>query len=95
MRIKLNQGNCKAVTGIPAAQVITTPGVTGMGASQVIVCVSALDSHGLPDVVASVRLSVAEARDLAARLIATADEADSLLANPTDDAVMSGQKGQS
>jgi hypothetical protein len=65
-------------TGIPAAQVTAVPGVTGAGASQVTINVSAFNSHSIPTVVAGLRLSTWEARDLAARIEIAADEADAL-----------------
>jgi len=76
----------KAPTGIPAAQVAVSPSVTSMGASQVIVNISALDHHSFPEMIASLRLSAAEARDLAARIATMADKADDLVANPPVDA---------
>jgi hypothetical protein len=64
------------VTGIPAAQVATSPGVTDQGMPQVMSVVSALDTHGFPVVVASLRMSSSEARAVAARMVAAADEAE-------------------
>lgn len=54
------------VSGIPAARVASAPGVTDEGAGQVTIVISALDAHGFPTVVTSLRLSLTEARAHAA-----------------------------
>lgn len=68
----------KKVSGIPTATVAVSPGKTDAGTAQVT---AFLSSHaGVDnDVVASLRLSPAEARDLAARLVASADAADAMV----------------
>jgi len=70
------------VTGIPAAQVASSPGVTDQGMPQVMTMISALDVFGIPSVVASLRMSATEARDVAARIVAAAIEAERLARCP-------------
>ncbi len=70
------------VSGIPAARVASSPGVTDQGMAQVMTVISALDVYDIPTVVASLRMSITEARDVAARIVAAADEADRLAALP-------------
>lgn len=52
------------VTGIPAARVAVSPGVTDQGMGQVMAVISALDAYDCPTVVASLRLSLDEANEL-------------------------------
>ncbi len=66
----------KKVTGIPNALVAVSSGTTNLGASQVVVFLSAVDAYKMAEVVSSLRLSSAEARDLAVRLVAAADKGD-------------------
>lgn len=63
------------VAGIPTAQVAVSPGVTDLGAGQINAVISALDAHGFPTVVASLRCSLNETRELIAQLAAALFEA--------------------
>lgn len=66
------------VSGIPSAHVAVSPGVTDHGMPQVTALISAIDAYDFPTVVASLRMSSAEAREVAARLLRDADAADRL-----------------
>lgn len=66
------------VSGIPSARVAVSPGVTDYGMPQVTALISAVDTYDMPTVVASLRMSSAEAREVAARLLRDADAADCL-----------------
>lgn len=79
MRIKMN--NAK-VAGIPEAEVAVSPMALDNGMPQVFVGISAVATH-VKDAVGSLRLSPAEARDLAARLVAVAEQAESLARTPS------------
>lgn len=57
------------------ASVATAPGVTDLGASQVTAFIQAHDTYS-KSVLATLSLSTKEARELGARLIKTADDAD-------------------
>ncbi len=70
----------KKVTGIPDARLAIAPGVSDLGAPGVTANISALDAHGFPEAVATLRLSPDEARDLAARLVEGAAVAESIAA---------------
>jgi len=70
----------KKPTGIPFAKAAVSPGVNPMGAATVLAHLSAVDAHGMSDVCALLGLSSAEARDIAARFVRAADEADALAA---------------
>lgn len=65
----------KKPTGIPECSVACSPGVTDDGARQVAMTIVAHDAHGIGTGVGRVVLSVAEARDLAARLVMAAEVA--------------------
>lgn len=73
MYIKINK--TKGITGIPVARVAVAHGRLDSGADQITVFLSAEDSSGIAQVVASLRLSPKEARELAARLSAEAGKA--------------------
>lgn len=68
----------KMVKGIPTAEIATSPGVQDSGAPQVTSFINAIDCYDQRAVVASLRMSTAEARDYAARLIDAADKADAM-----------------
>lgn len=64
------------VSGVPSACVAVSPGVTDQGMPQVTALISAIDAHDFPVMVASLRMSSAEAREIAASLLRDADAAD-------------------
>jgi hypothetical protein len=66
----------KKLKGIPNARAIVSSGETSLGARQVVLHIDALDAYAIPEAVASLRLSVAEAEDLAARIVAAARRHD-------------------
>jgi hypothetical protein len=66
--------HCK-VPSIPSARVVVSHGSSDAGVHGVTAFISAFDAFEIPTVVASLRLSPAEARELAARLLAEADKA--------------------
>lgn len=74
------------VSGIPTARVAVSPGVTDQGMPQVNSVISAYDAHGMPTVVASLRMSSAEAREVAQRLLREADVADRMAKSERDNA---------
>lgn len=59
----------RAVRGIPTADVAVAAERTPTGALQIAVFIKAVDSFGVADMAASLRLSPAEAADLGAKLI--------------------------
>ena len=73
MRIK----TIAKMVGIPEAEVAVSPMTLANGMPNVFMSLSAVAIHA-KDVVCTLRLSPAEARDLAARLVITADAADVL-----------------
>ena len=77
MNIKLHRGwvKSKDLSGLPRARVTVAPGAPEMGAPLVTAQIVAHDTYDLPETICSLRLSVYEARDLAARMSRTADEA--------------------
>lgn len=74
MRIKIHG----KVTGIPRATVAVAGGEENQ-ARTVNAFVSALDECGIPTMVASLRLTPAEARAIAARLTDEADKAEAAM----------------
>ena len=58
----------KKPVGIPPGSVIVSHGETDMGACQVTVTIHAHDAHDMREAVCSLRLSDAEALDLAKRI---------------------------
>lgn len=64
--------------GIPKARVVVSQGVNPNGAAEVTAFVSAVDAHDFPEVVASLRLTPDEARNLAMRLVDAATRAEDL-----------------
>jgi len=73
MKIKINKIP-KDIGAIPTARVAVSYGETDLGAAQITTFISAENAHGIPSVVASLRMSVAEARDFAARIVAECDK---------------------
>lgn len=76
MQIKISQKAVKGITGIPHAKAGVTHGVTTMGAGQVTLVLSALDVHAIPSMVATLRMSVSEASELATLIQRESDRAD-------------------
>jgi hypothetical protein len=62
--------NLLKVSGVPEARVTVASGESDDKIRQVTLTMSALDSFDIPSVIASLRLSVDEARDLARRILA-------------------------
>jgi len=61
------------------ARASVTSGETALGAKQVTLSLATEDAYGMPTMLGHLKLSMAEARDLAARLVHAADEADQAL----------------
>ncbi len=61
----------------------TIPSVTTVSTAEVIVTLSSEDGDGLPSVVAHMLFDLAEARAVAARLLAAADKAEAMQAECT------------
>jgi hypothetical protein len=66
------------VRGIPAARCAVSAGLTDQGAPQIMQVISALDAHGFPTVVASVRMSADETRVHIAALVKALAESECL-----------------
>lgn len=78
MRVKIHSVS-KSIKAIPAARVkVLAREPAPSERALVIVHVSVLDAHEIPEVFASLRLSIAEAREIAARLLAEASAAEAL-----------------
>lgn len=65
MRVKLSPPpKGTKMSAIPTARAAVSWGVSDAGAGQITLTISAEDTHGIPYVVTSLRMSLAEANDL-------------------------------
>ena len=80
MKAKIYKLPRAKVRGLPEANVAVSPGVVD-GVPQVLAILRVLDVFEIPDTAASLRINVAEARDLAKRLILAADQAEAMAAD--------------
>jgi len=71
----------RKLSGAPWAEIATSPAKTDLGASQVQVIIRSIgvgNERDCASVAATMTMSAAKARELAAQLIASADKADAL-----------------
>jgi hypothetical protein len=79
MKIKINKVP-KDIGAIPTARVAVAPGVLDNGQGQITVTISAENSHGIPSVVGSLRLSLNEAGEIRNDIDRKIEEARALMA---------------
>lgn len=76
MRVKAQKLGKDHPTGIPPATVAVSPAVLDNGMPEVMQVISALDPYSIQRVIASLRLSPDEARQVARSLVLMAEKAE-------------------